>query len=134
MCDRIVIKLPGNPGELKIIYICKMLKENTSLDHGHLQVHNELKPSNRVVNIYLYSLSLTFVTIVIIVQYRFLWTSVYMLIVIVHLYACVSIIIESGWCVNWSSCEPRVVCFRTSTKGNTGSWTTVEVLPRLATG
>ena len=60
MCDRIVIKLSGNPGELKIIYICKMLKENTSLDHGHLQVHNELKPSNRVVNIYLYSLSLTF--------------------------------------------------------------------------
>ena len=65
------------------------------------------------------------VTIVMIVQYRFLWTSVYMLIVIVHLYACVSIIIESGWCVNWSSCEPRVVCFRTSTKGNTGSWTTL---------
>ena len=30
-------------------------KENTSLDHGHLQVHNELKPSNRVINIYLYS-------------------------------------------------------------------------------
>ena len=68
------------------------------------------------------------VTIVIIVQYRFLWTSVYMLIVIVHLYACVSIIIESGWCVNWSSCEPRVVCFRTSTKGNTGSWTTQSSL------
>ena len=25
------------------------------LDHGHLQIHNELKPSNRVINIYLYS-------------------------------------------------------------------------------
>ena len=30
-----------------------MLKENTSLDHGHLQVHNELKPSNvRVISQY----------------------------------------------------------------------------------
>ena len=34
--------------------------QNVEGKHGHLQVHNELKPSNRVVNIYLYSLSLTF--------------------------------------------------------------------------
>ena len=60
MCHRVVIKLPGNPGDLYMQNVSYMLKENTSLDHGHLQVHSELKLSNRVVNIYLYSLSLTF--------------------------------------------------------------------------
>ena len=74
MCNRVVIKLSGYPGELKIIYVyyakCKlaMLKEITSLDHGHLQVHSKLKPSNRVVNIYLYSLSLLLLLLLLLLQ------------------------------------------------------------------
>ena len=56
MCDRVVLKLPRNPVELKIIYYM----QNVSYVEGkhipgswmktHLQVHNEFKPSNRAVN------------------------------------------------------------------------------------
>ena len=65
MCDRVVLKLLGNPVELKIIYYMQNVSyvegkhiPGSQMKRQHLQVHNEFKPSNRAVNSNLYSLRL----------------------------------------------------------------------------